>query len=74
MEHRDEWMHWSALALLEMRDLVSHFIYHFERVRFAPGEDGSRLVNGTKDHFTIGVQPLNLIFEKKDDRHGMERE
>lgn len=54
-----------ALALVEMRDLVAQFVHHFESVKFAPGEDGSRLVTATKDHFTVGVQPLKLVFEKK---------
>lgn len=50
---------------MEMRDLITHWIQNFEAVRFAPGEDGAKLLNETKDHFTVGVRPLHLIFEKK---------
>lgn len=54
-----------ALAVVEMRDLVTAWIQNFKSVRFAPGEDGSGLLTQTKDHFTVGVKPLRLIFEKK---------
>ncbi|KAK3380619.1 hypothetical protein B0T24DRAFT_717964 [Lasiosphaeria ovina] len=53
---------------MEMRDLLTHWVQHFEAVTFAPGEDGSSLLRGTKDHFTLGVTPLHLVFhEKKQD-------
>ncbi|KAI9367627.1 cytochrome P450 [Aspergillus egyptiacus] len=54
-----------ALAVTEMRDLIVHFIHSFSTVRFAPGEDGTALLTQTKDHFTVGVRPLHLIFEAK---------
>lgn len=54
-----------ALAITEMRDLVTAWIQNFESVRFAPGEDGSDLLLGTLDHFTVGVKPLNLVFDPK---------
>lgn len=47
-----------------MRNLVTYFIHHFSRVKFAPGEDGKALLTKTKDHFTVGVKPLRLVFEK----------
>ncbi len=54
-----------ALAIIEMRDLITHWIQSFRAVKFAPGEDGVPLTTQTKDHFTLGVTPLRLIFEKK---------
>ncbi|PKS06131.1 hypothetical protein jhhlp_007448 [Lomentospora prolificans] len=54
-----------ALAISEMKTLVTFWIQNFESVRFAPGEDGSRLLHETMDHFTAGVKPLNLIFDPK---------
>ncbi|KIW29137.1 uncharacterized protein PV07_04973 [Cladophialophora immunda] len=54
-----------ALAIMEMRDLITYFIHAFESVKFAPGEDGRALMEETRDHFTVGVQPLRLIFEEK---------
>lgn len=55
-----------ALAITEMRDLLTHWIQNFQAVRFAPGEDGSRLVHKTTDNFTVGVKPLHLIFDEKE--------
>ncbi|KAK0646745.1 cytochrome P450 [Cercophora newfieldiana] len=54
-----------ALAVMEMRDLVVHWIQNFEGVEFAPGEDGRELLEETKDHFTLGVKPLRLVFREK---------
>jgi tryprostatin B 6-hydroxylase len=53
------------VAITEMRDLITYFIHNFETVKFAPGEDGTTLVTKTKDHFTLGAQPLHLIFKEK---------
>ncbi|KAK4041875.1 cytochrome P450 [Parachaetomium inaequale] len=74
IKNRDAFLTWNigmngcigrALATIEMRDLITHWIQSFKTVRFAAGEDGTRLVTQTKDHFTLGVTPLQLIFEKK---------
>lgn len=54
-----------ALAITEMKDLITHWIQNFEGVSFAPGEDGSRLIHETMDHFTAGVKPLHLVFAGK---------
>ncbi|PLB36079.1 cytochrome P450 [Aspergillus candidus] len=54
-----------ALAMNEMRNLITHWIQNFENVRFASGEDGSLILQETVDHFTVGVKPLQLIFDKK---------
>lgn len=54
-----------ALAMNEMRNMITHWIQNFETVRFAPGEDGSRILQETVDHFTVGVKPLQLVFDKK---------
>lgn len=32
------------------------------KVAFAPGEDGYRLLNESKDHFTMSLAPLDLAF------------
>ncbi|KAF9886735.1 hypothetical protein FE257_011112 [Aspergillus nanangensis] len=55
-----------GVAMMEMRDLITQFIRAFDGVRFAPGEDGSRLMTQTKDHFTLGVKPLRLVFVAKE--------
>jgi hypothetical protein len=31
----------------------------------APGEDGSALMNLTKDHFTAGISELRMVFKAK---------
>lgn len=49
---------------MEIRTLVSQLIDQFE-VKLAPGEDGHKLLMETTDHFTLGLQPLMLQFEKR---------
>jgi tryprostatin B 6-hydroxylase len=34
-------------------------------VELAPGEDGDDLLNHTEDIFTLSMDKLNLIFEKR---------
>ena len=53
------------MAVTEMRDLILHWVQNFESVTLAPGEDGRKLLLETKDHFTLGVQPLHLVFHEK---------
>jgi tryprostatin B 6-hydroxylase len=50
---------------MEMKDFICHVVKNFESVRFAPGEDGEALAKLTKDHFTLGVKPMELIFEER---------
>ena len=59
------------LEIMEMRNLITHWIQNFEDVRFAPGEDGHKLLVDTKDHFTVGVKPLHLIFDEKKRANGV---
>jgi tryprostatin B 6-hydroxylase len=54
-----------ALAIIEMRNLITYWIQNFDVVSFAPGEDGGRIMNETLDHFTLGVKPLHLVFSEK---------
>lgn len=50
--------------MLNLRMTAVRLLESFE-VEFAPNEDGSGLVNGTKDHFTIGLPELSLTFKKR---------
>jgi cytochrome P450 len=52
------------LAYIELRTLTAQLLDRFE-VTLAPGEDGSRLLRETKDHFTTGLAPLDLVFTKR---------
>ena len=52
------------LALMEIRLLTTQLVTRFD-VSFAPGEDGKRLLEKTKDHFTLGLGELDLIFKKR---------
>lgn len=54
-----------------MKNMITHWIQNFEGVRFAPGEDGSKLLVETKDHFTAGARPLHLIFDEKKRANGV---
>ncbi|KAF4767991.1 hypothetical protein HAV15_002358 [Penicillium sp. str.  len=54
-----------ALALMEMRNVICHIISRFESIEMAPGEDGSSLMNMTKDHFTSGIAEFQMVFKAK---------
>lgn len=47
--------------MTEMRTLTALLLLHYD-VSFAPGEDGTRLLTKTKDHFTLGLGTLELVF------------
>lgn len=50
---------------MEMRNIICHILTRFESIELAPGENGSELLNKTKDHFVMGIQSLNMIFKSK---------
>jgi cytochrome P450 len=52
------------LALMQIRTLVAKIVMHFD-IYFAPGEDGSNLVEKSRDHFTLGLADLNLVFKQR---------
>jgi hypothetical protein len=35
-------------------------------VKFAPGEDGSKLINESKDAFTNVLEPMMLVFTRRN--------
>ncbi|KXT03056.1 hypothetical protein AC578_693 [Pseudocercospora eumusae] len=49
------------LARMELRTLTAQLLLKYD-VRFADGEDGTRLLTKTKDHFTVTVGQLDLVF------------
>lgn len=49
------------LALMEIRSVAAAMLTNFE-VSFAAGEDGSNLLNNTKDIFTLDLASMNLCF------------
>ena len=49
------------LALMELRNVIARTVTQFD-IRFAPGEDGTGLLNKTRDVFTLDLAPLNLVF------------
>jgi hypothetical protein len=50
---------------MQIRTLVAKIIMGFD-VGFAPGEDGRNLLEKSRDHFTLGLEDLNLEFKKRD--------
>lgn len=50
------------LALLELRTLTARILLEFD-VQFAPGEDGTKLLNESKDHFTVTMADMELLFK-----------
>jgi cytochrome P450 len=52
------------LALMELCNVTARLVTSFD-VTFAPGEDGSALLEKTKDTFTLELAPMELIFTKR---------
>lgn len=73
VQHKDAFQPFSSgpfgcigknLALMEVRTLTSRMVMDFD-VAFAPGEDGTRLLMETREHFTLGLSPMDLVFTKR---------
>ncbi|KAL5359671.1 cytochrome P450 [Aspergillus floccosus] len=71
--HKDAWGPFSVgpyncigknLAYMEIRGLTARLLTEFD-VSLAPGEDGQKLINESRDHFTLGLPPFSLSFEKR---------
>ena len=52
------------LAYMEIRLLTAQLIMQFD-VTLAPGEDGSTLLQKSRDHFTMGLADLELVFRRR---------
>lgn len=46
---------------MEMRSLTAKLVLMFD-MAFAPGETGRRVLERSKDHFTMGMAPLEVVF------------
>ena len=46
---------------MQIRTLTARILLEFD-VKFAPGEDGRRVLTQSKDHFTFDVGALDLEF------------
>lgn len=53
------------LAYMEIRTITTQIIDLFDG-SFAPGEDGSNLLMKSRDHFTMGLEALNLCFRRRN--------
>lgn len=49
---------------MELRTVVSLLITRFD-ISFAPGDDGSSLMENTLDTFTVRLGDLNLVFSER---------
>jgi hypothetical protein len=54
-----------ALSLMEIRNLIIYILKAFNTIELGPGDDGQAMLEKSKDHFTIGIGPINLIFDNK---------
>jgi len=52
------------LALMELRCVIAKLLVAFD-FEFAPGEDGTELIQKGRDHFTMEPGPLNLVFKAR---------
>lgn len=53
------------LAMMELRTVTARLVTLFD-IALAPGEDGKNLLEKSTDHFTVSLQPLNLVFTKRE--------
>ena len=53
-----------GLAYMEVRLLTANILRRFD-VRLADGETGEALLMRTKDHFTLGLGPLEMCFTQR---------
>lgn len=53
------------LALMEIRLVIARIVTEFD-VAFAPGEDGTALLEKSRETFTLLLAPLQLVFTKRE--------
>jgi tryprostatin B 6-hydroxylase len=51
------------LAMMQIRTLAAKVISAYD-MHLAPGEDGSSLLYDSKDHFSMTLAPLHLVFTR----------
>jgi hypothetical protein len=49
---------------MELRNVIARIATEFD-VRFAPGEDGTALLEKSLDTFTMALAPLQLVFTNR---------
>jgi tryprostatin B 6-hydroxylase len=73
IKHKDAFAPFSAgpfgcigknLALMELRTLTTKLVQRFD-MKFAPHEDGSRILTKTKDHFTVDLGDCEVVFSER---------
>ena len=52
------------LALMELRTVVSLLVSQFD-IRLAEGEDGKKLLDESRDAFTLRMEALEVVFEER---------
>ena len=50
---------------MEIRNVMARIVTEFD-VKFAPGEDGTKLLEESHDTFTIALAPLELMFTRRE--------
>jgi len=53
------------LALNELRTVISKMVLEFD-IAFAPGEDGRKLIEESRDVFTMSNSELKLIWTERE--------
>jgi cytochrome P450 len=61
--------HWACigkqLAYMEIRTVIARLVMSFD-IAFAPGEDGRKLLEESKDAFTMIVAEMYLLLKTRD--------
>ena len=50
---------------MEIRNVIARIVTEFD-IKFAPGEDGTALLEKSADTFTIALAPLMMVFTKRE--------
>ena len=72
VKYKDAWAPFSmgpfgcigkSLAMMELRDVTAKLVLRFD-LSLADGEDGKRLMNQTRDHFTVDPGGCDVVFKE----------
>lgn len=54
------------LALMELRNVTARIVSDFD-VEFAPGEDGTNVMEESRDVFTMALAPMMVVFTRRSE-------
>lgn len=55
-----------AMAMMQLRMLISCTALRYQAISFAPGEDSERFLSEAKETLTLWIPPLRLVFDSAE--------